>query len=335
MDGGQDAVLVTWMAFADDPRHSETLNRAGLTVRYAPRVSDRSPDELTELVGDAVAVIADADPFDASVIGRASKLRVIARVGVGLDSVDVDAATARRIVVTTAPGTCQAVVAEHAVALMLTLLRRLVELDADVRSGGWSRGGAATPWQLTGATVGLVGYGNIGRGIAQRVRGFDTNILVHDPHVAEADGVEVVSFDELLARSDVVSLNVALTPETERLVNRDRLQAMKPSAVLVNTSRGRVVDQAALLEALEGGWIRGAALDVLETEPPTPEGLNAFLALPNVVLSPHIGGLSDRSAFAMTAEAIECVLAVLRGDRPETIVNPAALLPADPAPAQA
>ena len=330
MGGGQDVVLVTWMAYADDPDHAQTFERAGLSVRYAPRVADRSPDELAELVGDAVAVVADADPFDATVIARAARLRVIARVGVGLDSVDLDAATARRIAVTTAPGTCQAVVAEHAVALMLTLLRRLVELDADVRAGGWSRGGAATPWQLTGATVGLVGYGHIGRGIAQRLQGFDTTILVHDPQVAEADGAEVVPLEELLARSDVVSLNVALTPDTERLLNRERLQAMKPSAVLVNTSRGRVVDQAALLEALEGSWIRGAALDVLETEPPTAEGLRALLALPNVVLSPHIGGLSDRSAYAMTAEAIECVLAVLRGDRPGTLVNPAALEPADP-----
>jgi phosphoglycerate dehydrogenase-like enzyme len=323
------------MAFADDPRHAATLDRAGLSVRYAPRLADRSPDELAELVGDSVAVIADADPFDASVIARASQLRVIARVGVGLDSVDLDAATARHIAVTTAPGTCQAVVAEHAVALMLTLLRRLVELDADVRAGGWSRGGAATPWQLTGATVGLVGYGHIGRGIARRLRGFDTTILVHDPQVADADGVEIVSLEELLARSDVVSLNVALTPDTERLLNRDRLQAMKPSAILVNTARGRVVDQAALVEALENGWIRGAALDVLEIEPPTTDGLGALQALPNVVLSPHIGGLSDRSAYAMTEQAIECVLAVLRGDRPETIVNPAALLPSDPVAMQA
>jgi D-3-phosphoglycerate dehydrogenase len=318
-------ILVTWMGYADDPRHARALDEAGFDVRYAPRVSDRTPDELVELLGDAVGVIADADPFDASVIERAAALRVIGRVGVGLDSVDIAAATRRGIAVTTAPGIAQAVVAEHAVALMLALLRRLVELDADVRAGGWTRGGAMTPWQLTGSTVGIVGYGQIGRGVAQRLQGFETTILAHDPMVAEADGVELVSLDELIARSDVVSLNTALTDETRHLVDRDRLRAMKPDAILVNTARGPVVDENALLEALSEGWIRGAALDVLETEPPSEARSAALAAFPNVVLSPHIAGLSDRSALVMTIQAIDCVVGVLRGERPATLVNQEAL----------
>ncbi len=315
-------VLVTWSGYADDPEHAGRLAAAGLEVRYAPRVAERTSAEVAELVHDAVAVIADADPFDDDVLRRAPGLRVLVRIGVGLDSVDLAAATRRGIVVTTTPGVVHEVVAEHTLALALAVLRRIVENDQAIRAGTWERLGRATPWQLTGATVGIVGFGRIGRAFARRLAGFDTRILVHDPYAGDSEGVEPVSLDELLSSSDLVVLNAALTEETVGLIGRDELARMKPDAVLVNTGRGRLVDEAALCDALASGAIRGAGLDVYELEPPTS---GALRSLPNVVLSPHIAGASVASVHEMTSRAIDDLLEILRGGTPSSIVNAEAL----------
>jgi phosphoglycerate dehydrogenase-like enzyme len=315
-------VLVTWSGYEDDPAHAVRLAAAGLEVRYSPRVAERAPSEVAELVHDAVAVIADADPFDDEVLRRAASLRMLVRIGVGLDSVDLDAATRRGVVVTTTPGVVHEIVAEHTLALALAVLRRIVENDTAIRAGTWARLGPATPWQLTGATVGIVGFGRIGRSFARRLAGFDTRILVHDPYASDLVGVDAVSLDELLTRSDLVVLNAALTDETVGLIGRDQLNRMKPHAVLVNTGRGRLVEEAALYDALATRAIRGAGLDVYELEPPTSEALRS---LPNVVLSPHIAGASVASVHEMTSRAIDDLLEFLEGGSPSSIVNPDAL----------
>jgi phosphoglycerate dehydrogenase-like enzyme len=248
-------------------------------------------------------------------------------VGVGVDSVDVPVATELGIAVTTTPGANEATVADHTIALLLALVRRTVEHDAGVRAGGWRRTGPCAPRLLSGSTVGLVGYGTIGRLVARRLSGFEVELLVTDPALAAPGapvdgGVAVVTLAELLTRSDVVSLHCPLTAATRHLIGRRELALMPAHAVLVNTARGGLVNEAALVEALETGTIAGAALDVFELEPPASP---ALLGLPNVVLSPHLGGISTTSVAEMTRRATAAVIDVLQGRVPEDLVNPASL----------
>ena len=215
-----------------------------------------------------MGAIVSTDPFTADVLRDCGRPAGHRRVGVGVDSIDLDAASARGVQVATTPGANEHAVADHAVGLMLAVLRRIPQLDRDVRAGGWHRTGPSTPRQLTGATVGLVGYGHIGRRVAARLRGFDVQLLVHDPALPAGDPETSIALDDLLRRSDVVSLHCPLMSSTRHLIDARALALMRPEAVLVNTSRGGVVDERALLAALRGGSIAGAALDVFDGEPP-------------------------------------------------------------------
>jgi phosphoglycerate dehydrogenase-like enzyme len=312
-------VLVTWMGF--EPEGATTgarLRAAGLRIVLAPKDGERGAAEVARLAAHAVAAIVSTDPFDVTVFRAAPKLRVVARVGVGTDSIDLDAATAAGVVVTTTPGANRETAADHALAMILAALRRVVEHDASVRRGEWRRGGDLTPWDLHGTTVGLVGYGEIGRAVGRRVAGFGAQVLACDP--AASDGVPLAS---LLERADVVSLHLPLTDETRGIVGAAELARMPTHAVLVNTSRGGLVDELALVDALRSGTIRAAALDVFADEPRLAPGL---AGLSNVVLTPHIGGLSERSIALMTERATDHVLAVLAG-RPDRdcVANPEVL----------
>lgn len=321
--GPADEVLVTWLDYdLDQARTGARLRAAGLRVRYEPNAGARSSDDLISLSERAVAAIVSTDPFDEEVLGRTRALRVIARVGVGTDSIDLDAATRAGVVVTVTPDANRETTADHAVALMLAALRRLVEHDASVRRGSWERGVALTPWDLHGLTVGLVGYGGIGQAVARRLRGFDVELLVTDPAM-DVDGMTFVPLDELLQRADVVSLHTPLTKATRRLLGPRELALLRPTAILVNTARGGLVDEATLAHRLSSGALRAAALDVFADEPMVPEALRA---LPNVVLSSHVGGLSTRSVQAMTEAATQHVLDVLDGrPDPAVVANPEVL----------
>jgi phosphoglycerate dehydrogenase-like enzyme len=320
-DAARPTVLVTWMDFDPDGQSTGArLRAAGLDLRLAPKTGARSAADMARLVSGAVAAIVSTDPFDRRVFAAARGLRAIARVGVGTDSIDLAAATEAGVVVMTTPGANRETTADHALALILAALRRVVEHDASVRRGEWLRGGVMTPWDLHRTTVGLLGYGEIGRAVAKRLGGFDVTLLVCDPAVRSPGNV---SLAELLSRSDVVSLHVPLTESTSGLIGQAELALMRPSAVLVNTSRGGLVDEAALAAALRAGRLRGAALDVFTDEPGLPREL---AELPNVVLTPHIGGLSERSIASMTERATSHVLDVLRGSPDASAVaNPAVL----------
>jgi phosphoglycerate dehydrogenase-like enzyme len=311
-DGGPEPiVLVTWMDF--DPaglRTGARLREAGLQIRLAPKTGARSAADMAALASTAVAAIVSTDPFDRDVFAAAPRLRAIARVGVGVDSIDLAAATEAGVVVLTTPGANRETTADHAVALILAALRRLVEHDASVRCGEWHRGGELTPWDLNRATVGLVGYGEIGRAVARRLHGFDVALLICDPGGGLEPDVRSVSLPELLRRADVVSLHVPLTEATVGLIGGAELRLMRPSAVLVNTSRGGLIDEGALADALRDGRLRSAALDVFAGEPHVPRALRD---LPNVILTPHIGGLSERSIANMTERATSHVLDALNG----------------------
>jgi phosphoglycerate dehydrogenase-like enzyme len=257
-------VLVTWPDYDPHGDHlGGALRRAGLNPRLEAKRGARSPSEMLALLTGAVAAIVSTDPFDAAVLAACPGLRVIARVGVGVDSIDVDAATALGVAVTITPGANEATVADHTVALMLAALRRVCEHDGAVRRGQWNRTGPHTPWLLSGGTVGLIGFGEIGRGVARRLAGFEVRVLATDPIAPRDAAVQAVTLDELLSQSDVVSLHAPLQPSTRGMIGARELALMRPDAVLVNTARGGVVDEAALVRALERGRLGAGGLDSL------------------------------------------------------------------------
>lgn len=305
-------VLVTFTDF--DVDHDEVggaLRAAGLEVRHAPKLGPRSEDELLALLDRAVGAIVSTDPFTERVLRAVPGLRIVARTGVGFDTVDVTTATELDVQVVTTPGLNEHAVADHALGLMLAWLRQIPVLDANVRAGGWSRSGVHLPRQLAGSTVGIVGFGGIGRQVAARLAGFGCDVLVHDPVLASGGPVESIPLDVLLARADIVTLHCPLLPETRGLISTRELALMRPGTLLVNTSRGPVVDEAALVDSLACGHLGGAALDVFEQEPPAAG--SPLLAMRNVVVSPHNAGLSTVSAFEMSRECARAVLTVLGG----------------------
>jgi D-3-phosphoglycerate dehydrogenase / 2-oxoglutarate reductase len=267
--------------------------------------------------------------FTRDMLDRSPRCRIIARDGLGYDNVDVAAATERGIWVTIIPDALVDDVADHALMLLFGANRKLVQLDRACRAGEWRPEQAAffanPPRKLRGAVLGLVGLGRIGRAVAERARGFGLKVLASDPFVssdvAESAGAILVPLDDLLRAADFVSIHVPLTPATQKLIGERELRLMKASSLLINTSRGGVCDEAALVRALEAGWIRGAGLDVLEVEPVTPE--NPLLKMSNVVLTPHIASVSDVSNRERRAEAAREVLRVLGGERPRVsaVVN--------------
>lgn len=319
-------VVVTWPVY--DPQGPSTgalLQAAGLGIRLHPRTGNRTPKELIEILGDAVGVIASTDPFDASVFAACPSLRVIARTGVGVDAIDMEAATAAGVVVATTPGANEEAVADHALAMILALQRRLAENDAAIREGRWDRAGDLTPGDLYGATIGLVGSGVIGNAVIRRLRGFGSTICVYDPFLTQAPkGTELVDLPELLERSDVITVHAPLTDGTMGLLGAAEFAAMKPGSFIVNVSRGGIVDEDALAASIRAGHLGGAGLDTFARE---PVGDSPLRELPTVILSPHIAGLSHRSIAAMTEQATQAVLDVVQGRLPAHPKNPEAFHP--------
>jgi Lactate dehydrogenase and related dehydrogenases len=252
-------------------------------------------------------------------------LKVIARTGVGVDAIDMDAATDAGVVIATTPGANEEAVADHALAMILALQRKLVENDAAIREGRWDRAGALTPSDLYGATVGLVGSGVIGRAVIRRLLAFGTTVIVYDPYLTAApEGTELVDLPTLLARSDVVSVHAPLTEGTKGLLDAEAFASMRPGSVIVNVSRGGIVDESALAESIRSGHLGGAGIDTFARE---PIGDSPLLDLPTVILSPHIAGLSHRSIESMTEQATQAVLDVVAGRLPAHPKNPEALPP--------
>jgi phosphoglycerate dehydrogenase-like enzyme len=320
---GPATVVVTYPGFdPGDARTAGRLRAAGHQVRLEPRLHERTPADVRAFMADAAAGIVSTDPFDASVFAGCPQLRVLARVGVGIDTIDLAAATRAGVAVTITPGLNAATVADHTLSLILACCRRLLENDRSLRAGAWNRGRDLNGIDLTGTTVGIVGLGDIGRAVARRLAGFDVEIVGSDPAGASWDGVRLLPLDELLAVCDVVTLHVPLVVGTRSLIGARELALMRRGAILVNTARGGVVDERALLHALRDGHLAGAGIDVFAQEPP---GGSPLLKLPNVVVSPHIAGISVGTQQAMLESAVDAVLAVLAGDVPGTLINPDAL----------
>lgn len=265
------------------------------------------------------------DRVDAPLIGAAPRLRVISNVAVGYDNIDVAAATARGIPVGNTPGVLTETTADLAWALILATARRIPEAERFVRDGRWRTWDPRLllGYDVHGATLGVVGFGAIGRAVARRAAGFGMRVLAASRSaIRNAGDVRQAGLDELLRESDFVSLHVPLTDETREMIGERELRAMKRTAVLVNTARGGVVDQAALVRALREGWIAGAGLDVAAVEP-IPAG-DPLLSAPNCVLLPHIGSASHATRERMAEMAVDNCIAGLRGERLPNCVNPQA-----------
>lgn len=283
--------------------------------------------ELLGLASQADAILTCFRLVTPAVVRAASRLRVISRYGVGVDNIAVDVATERGIAVTNVPVYCVDEVAEHAIALLLTLARRTATFDASVRAGDWRLEAGMPIHRIAGSTLGVIGFGNIGRAVVERARGLGMRVLVHDPSSSTGEiataGAEAVELDRLFRTSDAVSLHVPLTPDTQNLVDGSRLATMKPTAFLVNCSRGAVVDLDALAAALAAGRLAGAGLDVFVPEPLPPA--HPLRRAPNTVLTPHVAFYSEESITELRREATGNVIAVLTGRQPGGVVNGADL----------
>ena len=252
-------------------------------------------------------------PVSAKAVASSAGLRIIGRLGVGLDNIAVDEATRRGIWVTNVPDYCFEEVADHSVGMLLSFTRGLMHFDREVKAGRWEPSTARLR-RMSTLTVGIVGYGRIGRSTAQKLNGFGARVLAYTRSPRTEKGVEFVALDRVLRESDAVIVHIPLTAETKHLLNGERLASMKRGAVLINVSRGAVVDTNALVEALQSGHLGGAALDVLESEPNVPP---ALLAQSNVMITPHIAFTSDASLTELRTWASEEIVRVLRGQPPE------------------
>jgi glyoxylate reductase len=286
-------------------------------------------DELMRQVSDKDGIIClPGDKIDKALIEMAHHLKAISTFSVGFEHIDVKEATKRGIYVGYTPGILTDATADMAFTLLLSMARKIPQSDHFVRAGGWKVAGS--PRHLFGTSVwgtmiGIIGLGRIGKAMAERAHGFNMKVLYTDSARLDTEeekdlGVNYRSFDDLLRESDFVSVHTPLTPETRHLINAEKLKLMKPSAIIINTARGSVIDEEALIVALKENWIAGAALDVYEKEPLDPK--NPLLALDNVVIIPHMGSATTQTRSAMSELAARNLLAVLQGTPPPSWLNP-------------
>ncbi len=295
---------------------------ATLRTAHEVDVDEVDAKRLLEIVGayDAL-IVRGRTKVTKAVIARATRLKVVGRAGVGVDNIDVGAATSRKILVVNAPTSSTTSVAELAIGHMLSLYRHLAQSDRGVKEGRWEKK-ALEGRELAGKVLGLVGSGRIGVEVAKRATAFGMKVLAYDPYLRQEDGdrlgIELVDKIRLLEEADVVSVHAALTMETRHLVGAKELSLMKRTAILVNCARGEIVNEAALADALKAGAISGAALDVFEKEPPAG---SPILSAPNVVFTPHLGASTREAQDRAGAIIVEQVIQALSGQRPEFLVN--------------
>ncbi|WP_030680896.1 C-terminal binding protein [Streptomyces cellulosae] len=312
-------VLLTDYAWPDDSVERSVIEKAGHTLVTGP-AEPVSAEAIEELVAEhrPAGILTCWAPVSATAIGAAPDLRIVARLGVGLDNIAVEAATERGAWVTNVPDYCVEEVSDHAVGMVLAWTRGLAVFDREVRAGRWDPASARLR-RLSTLTCGIVGYGRIGRATAAKLGAFGCRILAHDPFPPkDATGVEWAGLEELLRRSDVVILHVPLTPGTHHIIGAEQLALMKPGGLLVNVSRGPLVDTDAVVKALDSRHLDSAAFDVLESEPHVPA---ALLDQPGALITPHVAFSSDASVTELRRRAAEDVVRVLAGEPPAHACN--------------
>ena len=301
----------------------EMLGAIGADLQLA---SQATPEAILKVAVPADALLVTYAKITADMIQQMTRCRIISRFGIGVDNVDLEAATAAGIVVTKVPDYCIDEVSDHAMALLLALVRKIPASNAQVHAGRWEMKAVAPIHRLKGRILGLVGFGRIPRLLAPKAKAFGLRVIVHDPlvqaDVIAREHVDQVDFDELLAQSDYVSIHTPLLPETRNLFNGDAFGRMKPGSYLINTARGPIVDEQALARALDAGQLAGAALDVMPQEPPAGSPL---LGRDNVIITPHTSFYSEESLLELQRKAAQEVADVLTGKPAKNPVNPAAL----------
>ena len=321
-------ITTTWLGGLDDPMRllRPLEEEAGLEINLDVRGVHLNEEEVLEGIPGVVATLPSGDLYTARVMAAASDLKIIARTGVGLNAIDIDAATENGIVVTHAAGQNAQSVAEHTFGLILAAARRIPLSNQGIRAGEWAslRLPAAA---LNGRTLGLIGLGNIGKQVARRAAAFGMEILacdiVQDERFAAEVGVYFHPLEEVVSRADYISCHVPLTPDTRGIINRALLRLMKPTAFVFNTSRGPVVDIDALADALSSGGIRGAGIDVFPDEP--PDTSHPLFALDNVVVTPHAAGVGEDACENCVRHAVRATVDCLSGRRPGDVANPSVL----------
>jgi D-3-phosphoglycerate dehydrogenase len=318
-----------FLVVATDPHHSdfsaELEELAGIGAEFRA-AQCKTEEDVAEACHGADGIVVTFSPIGRRALAGMPRCRIVVRTGVGYDTIDIAAATERKVMVANVPDYCISEVADHALALMLCLWRKVVELDAQVRDQGWTD--VLRPVRrLEGQVLGIIGLGRIGRAVATRTWGFGLRRIAYDPNVP-ADvfstlGVESVSLDVLARSADIISLHTPLTPETRGLIHKEILRTMKPNAILVNTSRGGVVATDDLVQALREGWISGAGLDVFETEP-LPQD-HPLRNLPRVLLTPHAAWYSRDSEQELRRRSVRTVVEALQGRVPASLLNPEVL----------
>lgn len=311
--------------FIPEPIGSEGLALLADSCACVTPWRESSSQNAIDSLPSADGVIVRTFCVTAEVMDQAPRLRVIAKHGVGLDNIDIAAATERRIPVLFTPGTNANAVAEHTLGLLLNLSRQIGPAEAAVRDGWQVERSRFEGIELAGRTLGIIGLGRIGKRLALKAAlGLGLHVIAFDPYVDRMDYPGPArlcdSFEEVILAADVLSLHVPLTEETDKMINPDSLAAMKQGCLLINTSRGAVVDELALAAALQSGKLSGAALDVFETEPLPSD--HPLLSAPNVVLTPHIAGQTNVAMQAAARQAARGVLDALGGSKPENVVNP-------------
>jgi len=312
-------VAITDAEYASHEPEREALSKLNVDL---VKFQCKTEDDVIKNCGDADGLLNQYAPITRKVIENLKNVKVIARYGIGVDNVDLKAATERGVYVANVIYDIYDV-ADHAVTLMLSLTRKIPWANQNVKSGIWDWKPFQPINRIKGMTVGIIGFGRIGREVAMRVKGFGVNVVAYDPYlpleVFEKEKVRKADLDTIFKESDIITLHVALSAETRHMIGKDQLRKMKKSTILVNASRGAVVDEKALYIALKEGWIAGAALDVMEKEPPEKD--NPLLKLDNVIITPHMAWYSTASLTEIQRKAAEQVAMALNGRIPTNLVN--------------
>lgn len=313
-------VVVTDYVFPNLEPTERIMEELGAELRVA---KSRETDDVLAVSRDADGIISCYSDMNAEVIAQLDKCKVIARTGTGYNNIDVDAATKAGMYVTNVRAYCDDEVSDQAMALLLSLARKITFMNSEVQDGRWDEGSAKPLHRIRGKVLGLAGFGNIPRQVAVKAQGFGIDVIAYDPYVDDETyaslGVRGVSLDDMIEQADYFSVHAPLNNETHNMFNADVFARMKPGALVVNTARGELIDVEALADALDSGQVGGAGLDVLPDEPPKSD--LRLLGRDNVILTPHVGFYSEDSVIDLQTLTAQQVAAVIRGEKPEFAVN--------------
>ena len=322
----ENTLIAAWADYKGQNLSYETKAYAGAGIDFRPyQLLDANEDEALEKLSVADMLMVNMFPLKGNFIRKLERCRFIIRHGVGYDSVDIDACTAKNIVVANIPDVNTLAVGEHTLAMILMCGRKMRLFDSIMHRGLWDWREAAPVFQVSGKTLGVFGCGRIGSTVVRLAKPFNMKVLVNDPYIdgekAERElGVEIAGFDRLVSESDFITLHTPLTDETHHAFGAGEFRKMKKSAYIINASRGPVIEQHSLLHALKEGEIAGAALDVFENEP--PEDIPELAGLENLIMSPHVAGYSEEVISGMQRRIAEDMIKFAAGERPGSVVNP-------------